>query len=254
MSRPQHSFHADRYGSSLFASLWIEALGEQYPVEVAPFSSCTLELLEELERQINAKPGMALVDLGCGIGGVGLWFARKHLIQLIGIDRCPDAISIANERSVEWGLSKRAKFETGDFCNTGVKSDSADVVISIDAFTATEDIESALREVRRILKPEGVFVFTARELSVKGRHFQSIGPDWRKGLEKNGFSDVCIINRPNVSNLWKNVYSQWLKYESDLRKELLPETVDALIAEAHTGIPSMNENRPWYLIRAAISA
>ena len=254
MSRHQFSFHADRYSSSLFASLWIEALGEQYPVELAPFSSCTFELLEELERQITIKPGMALVDLGCGIGGMALWFARKHQAYLTGIDRCDDAIAIARKRSNEWGLSKKAKFATGDFCNTGVTSSSTDVVLSIDAFTATNDIESALGEVRRILKPQGIFVFTVRELGVKSRHFQSIGSDWGKGLEKHGFRDVVILNRPHISALWKSVYSQWLKYESDLRRELRQETVDALISEAQTGIPSMNENRSWYLIRASVGA
>lgn len=195
-----------------------------------------------------------MVDLGCGIGGAGLWFARKHEVQLVGIDRCGDAIAIATRRAIEWGLSKKATFVIGDFCNTGLASASADVVFSIDAFTATEDIESALGEVRRILKPKGNFAFTARELSVKGRHFPAIGSDWGKGLEKYGFTDISILNRANVSELWKSIYGQWLRYEADLRKEMRSETVDALIAEAHSGIPSMNEDRPWYLIRATVSA
>lgn len=254
MSKQQYSFHADRHGSALFASLWVEALGEQYPAELAPFSSCTFELLEELERQFTITPGATLVDLGCGIGGAGLWFARKHSLQLIGIDRCGDAVAIANQRAIEWGLSQRASFAIGDFCNSGLSSASADIVLSIDAFTATNDIEGALEEVRRILKPGGVFAFTARQLGPEGRHFAAIGEDWVSGLEGNGFADVRVMERHNVSELWKKVYELWLTYETDLRKELLPETVDALIEEANKGIPLTSQSRPWYLIRATMIA
>ena len=254
MSKQQYSFHADRYRSPLFASLWVEAWGEQYPVEVAPFSSCTYQLLQQLEQQLELEPDQVLVDLGCGVGGVGLWLTRKNAVQLIGIDRCDDAIAIAKTRAIEWELSSQASFVVGDFCNTGLASASADAVFSIDAFTAAEDIERALAEVRRILKPKGKFVFTAREPSANGRHFQTIGSDWDRGLEKYGFEDIGIINRTTVSELWKSLYSQWLKNESGLRGELRTETVDALVAEAHKGIPLMNDDRPWYLIGATVHA
>ena len=252
MSKHQSSFHADRYGSPLFASLWTEAWGEQYPAEVAPFSSCTYQLLQQLEQQLKLKENSVLVDLGCGAGGVGLWLARKNTVQLIGIDRCDDAVEIATSRAIEWRLSKRAAFSVGDFCNTGLASASVDAVFSIDAFTAAEDIKGALAEVRRILKPRGRFVFTARQLGVTGRHFPAIGQNWGSGLERLGFDDIDIIKRPNVSELWKSVYDQWLKHETELRRELCRETVDALVEEANQGIPMMNDDRPWYLIRAAL--
>lgn len=254
MSRSQFSFHADRYASALFASLWIDAWGDQYPVEVSPFSSCTHQLLEQLEQQLRLKPDLSLVDLGCGTGGVGLWLARKHKIQLVGVDRCNDAIAIAKNRTIEWELSKKANFVVGDFFNTGLAPASADAVFSIDAFTAAKDIESAFAEIRRVLKSEGDFVFTARELSINGRHYKAIGSDWKKGLEQYGFEDVRIINRPNVSSLWKSLYGQWLKRESSLRKELCAEAVDALVAEAKSGIPLMDDDRAWLLIRATVSA
>ncbi len=250
----QYSYHADRHGSALFASLWVEALGEQYPAELAPFSSCTFELLEELEQQIIFKPCTTVVDLGCGTGGVALWLARKHSLQLTGIDRCGDAVAIAKQRAIEWGVNKRARFAIGDFCDTGLVSSSTDIVLSIDAFTATNDIESALEEVRRILKPRGDFVFTARQLGPKGRHFEAIGEDWASGLERSGFKDVRVMVRPNVSELWRKVYGLWLKHESELQKELLPDTPDALIGEANRGIPLTRDRRPWCLIKATVIA
>lgn len=219
-------------------------------MDLAPFSSCTYQLLRQLEELAGVTPSSVLVDVGCGIGGVALWFAREHGCQVVGIDRCGDAIEIASHRAREWGLSTRARFQTGDFCASGLASASADAMVSVDAFTATDGIEAALAEVRRVLKPGGRFVFTARELREKGRHFKSIGKDWGKALPRYGFEEVHVTVRPNVSELWGSIYKQWLQHESALRKELQAETVDALIKEARSGIPSMSENRNWLLIAA----
>ena len=254
MRDSQYSFHADRWGSSLFASLWVDAWGNQYPVAVAPFSSCTNRLLQKLDQGLVLSPSKVLVDLGCGTGGPGLWLAKKKGVKLIGIDRCRDAISIATDRVVEWELTEPAAFSIGDFSETGLAPAVADAVISIDALPATQDIKIALSEVRRILKPNGAFVFTARELGPNSRHYKDLGFHWSKGLEQMGFDIVSISERPEVSSLWRNLYGQWLKNESGLRRELQEATVDALIEEAQRGIPKMNDERPWYLIKAASGA
>ncbi len=250
MPTTKYSFHADRFGSNLFASLWVKAWGEQYPVQVSPFSSCTHRLLQQLGQQLGLQPGEVLIDLGCGTGGVGLWLAQKQNARLIGVDRCSDAIGIAAKRAPAWDLVHSASFVVGDFCKTGLASAVANAVFSVDAFTATDDIERALSEVRRILRPKGTFVFTTRELISNGRHYEKMKGDWSIGLGQNGFEIRNIQNRSEVSGLWQCLYSQWLKHETELRQELQKETVDALIKEANDGMPKMSDGRPWCLITA----
>ncbi len=174
MTISQCSFHADRFGSSLFAKLWVSAWGDDYPTEVAPFSSCTTRLLHQLDDQLSLSPGDTVVDLGCGTGGVGLWLAQKQRTRLIGLDRCSDATSIATHRTPFWHLDQPAYFVTGVFCQTGLASGVADAVISIDALPAAQDIEGALREIHRILRPNGKLVFTTRELSPTRRHYDGV--------------------------------------------------------------------------------
>jgi len=246
----QYSYHVDRFYSALFASLWVNAWGDRYPVKVAPFSSCTTELLAELENRLGVNAGDVLVDLGCGAGGVGLWLAENQSLRLIGLDRCSDATTLATTRAGEWNLAHPADFVTADFNETGLESASADAVFSVDAFTAAADIQLALTEVKRILKPNGVFVFTARQLTPTGRHFEALGGDWEKGLEEHGFSAISMTTRTGVSALWQSIFNQWLEHEADLRRELQPETVDALVAEARNQLPQMNDERPWLLISA----
>lgn len=252
--KSKYSFHADRLSSALFASLWVKAWGDQYPVEVAPFSSCTNRLLHQLDQQLELNPDHTLVDLGCGTGGVGLWLAQRRGARLIGVDRCDDATSIATSRTAHWELAQPAIFLTGSFYDTGLPAGVANAVISIDALPAAQDIESALSEIRRVLQPNGVLVFTTRQLGSAGRHYEKLGSNWRVGLERNGFEFITCSSRPEVSDLWLALYAQWLEHENSLRNELQTDTVDALISEAREGIPKMSDSRPWYLIKAAASA
>jgi hypothetical protein len=66
-------------GSPLMHRLTAEAMGDQYPAEVQPFSSCGWWLLGEFVAGLRIGPGDTLLDLGCGRGGPGLWLARARL-------------------------------------------------------------------------------------------------------------------------------------------------------------------------------
>ena len=254
VAQTNRSVHADLFNKPLFKSLWIEAWGDDYPIEVAPFSSCTRQLLRQLNQHLKLSAGSVLVDLGCGTGGVGLWLAQKLGVSLIGIDRREDAIAIATRRTSDWAMNEVAAFCVGDFCDTGLAPACADAVISIDALPAAKDIELGLIEVRRTLRPEGCFIFTTREPSPLNKRHAKLGHAWHEGLVRNGFKVVDVWERPEVSDLWRRLYTQWLKHESGLRSELLSETVDGLIAEAHRVTPTLDDCRPWFLIKAIACA
>jgi hypothetical protein len=53
--------HAAVHGSELMRRLWSQALGEEYPAEVEPFSSCTWGLLGQMVAALRLRPGGQLV-------------------------------------------------------------------------------------------------------------------------------------------------------------------------------------------------
>jgi predicted TPR repeat methyltransferase len=90
-----NAFHAARAASDLVTRLYAEAMGEQYPVEVAASSSCDFTLLGTMVTRLCLRPGQVLADIGCGTGGVGLWLARALALRLTGVDVSPTAIELA---------------------------------------------------------------------------------------------------------------------------------------------------------------
>jgi ubiquinone/menaquinone biosynthesis C-methylase UbiE len=242
------------YGKPLYQALWARAWGDQYPADVAPHSSCTKELLDRVQEEVHVPADGTLGDVGCGVGGVGLWLAKVLHARVEGVDCSSRAIEIARQRVAEWELAGRASFTVGDFSRTGLPSASVDAVISIDALPFAADIDAALAETRRILRSSGRLVFTAREAPAGTRRCAELGESWHLALGRNGFELQRAMNRPDVSSLWRRLYEEWTKHEQQLRAELSEETVDMMIEEARENTPRLDEDRPWLLITAVAVA
>jgi methylase of polypeptide subunit release factors len=66
-------------------AIWRAALGEEYPDGADPYSWVSRSELDAISDVVRAT-GQALVDVGCGRGGPGLWVAKATGARLVGID------------------------------------------------------------------------------------------------------------------------------------------------------------------------
>jgi len=145
-----------------------ELAGSGLPPHIEPFSFVTAGLLRCVTQALDLSPGQALVDLGCGRGGPGLWLAREAGAWLTGVDFSPVAVSQAAHRAALFGLAGRARFVVGDLARTGLPDDSADAAVSVDAFHFAADPAAAAREVLRVLRPGRRLVLTGWQPKVPG--------------------------------------------------------------------------------------
>lgn len=122
---------------------WENIAGEEIPA--------TSELATELFSFL--KPGWRILDVGCGTGRLSAEFLRRGC-SVQGIDINKEAIAIA-QRSPE--LS-RASFSVQSATSLLFEDDYFDLVVSqaVLACMVPEDRQCALREMLRVLKPQGL--------------------------------------------------------------------------------------------------
>ena len=104
----------------LHADLWQRAMGNDYPEDVDPSSSCTRSLLAHILEMLALRPGDLLVDLGCGRGGPGLWLARATKARLVGLDFSPKGIALAIRTAERFALTTPSQFRVASFDATGL--------------------------------------------------------------------------------------------------------------------------------------
>jgi ubiquinone/menaquinone biosynthesis C-methylase UbiE len=134
-----------------------------FPPGVEPFSLVPRQGLDRVLTELRLGPGDHLVDLCCGRGGIGLWFASVSGARLTGVDFSPAAIAQASRRAEAFMSRPRASFVVADAADTSLPAKTADAVMCIDALQLVPDKNGLLREVARILRPDGRVVITTWE-------------------------------------------------------------------------------------------
>lgn len=129
----------------------------------------------EIERALlgdRLRPGLRLLDAGCGPGGHLRWAADSGLFETIaGVDLARQAIEIARTRVPE------AMLEVAPVHELPFSSHSFDLVVLHDVLQhiPEEDLPRSLAELGRVLDPAGALVVRTNG----GRRFRRARSDWR---------------------------------------------------------------------------
>jgi SAM-dependent methyltransferase len=105
--------------------------------------------------------GLRVLDLGCGEGYCARAMRRGGAGEVLGIDLSPGMIEAAQaeEQRAPLGIHYRQ----GDACELGLLAGSYfDLVVAVFLFNylTNDAMLACMREVRRLLRPEGRFVFS----------------------------------------------------------------------------------------------
>ena len=96
--------------------------------------------------------GLRVLEIGCGMGTDGAQFAKAGA-DYTGIDLTDAAVELARRRFQVSGL--KGEFRVADAERLDFPNESFDLVYSHGVLHHTPDIEAAVREIHRVLKPGG---------------------------------------------------------------------------------------------------
>jgi SAM-dependent methyltransferase len=109
-------------------------------------------------RLLGDVKGKRVLDLGCGSGQASIVLARMGA-HAIALDASAGQLERAKKRAeaeevrVEWHRSDLADLAF-------LRADSIDVTFSSHALAEVEDLDRVFRQVHRVLRPGGAFVFS----------------------------------------------------------------------------------------------
>jgi ubiquinone/menaquinone biosynthesis C-methylase UbiE len=109
----------------------------------------------------SMRPKGSIIDFGCGAGGPLTCIVQSTEGSGTGCDISEPALEAARGRAKQMGLSDRVSFFRAD-CDAPISlaSNQFDTAISIDVLLHLRDRCEFLRQVNRVLKPGGTFIFT----------------------------------------------------------------------------------------------
>ena len=110
-----------------------------------------------LVREATLEPGERAIDLACGTGDIAFEAARAGA-WVVGLDITPRMIQIARAKTAGEGAgstSSAPAFIVGDMMALPFSAGSADVVTTGYGLRNVPELEPAVREIARVLKPAG---------------------------------------------------------------------------------------------------
>jgi sterol 24-C-methyltransferase len=122
---------------------------------------CLLEYEHEIARNLNARPGMKILDIGCGIGGPARAIARYSGASVTGLNICHYQVNRAKELTKLCGLQDLVTFKQGDYHKMEFPNNTFDGLYALESTCYAKKPVDVYKEVHRVLKPGAMFVDSA---------------------------------------------------------------------------------------------
>jgi sarcosine/dimethylglycine N-methyltransferase len=216
----------------------------------------TVETMAGWLPPLNAQS--AVLDLGSGYGG-----SARYLVQRFGCQvTCLNLSEVQNQtnrqQTAKAGLTERIEVIDGSFEDLSfAKPASYDVVWSQDAILHSGQRERVLREVDRVLKPGGHFIFTDPMQSddcpsellapvLQRIHLSSLGSPgfYRRMAAALGWEEVRWLDLlPDLTQHYTRVREEVCAREAEILKVCSAEYIERMKAGLQHWIDAGRANR-----------
>jgi cyclopropane-fatty-acyl-phospholipid synthase len=110
-----------------------------------------------IAAKLRLEPGMSVLDIGCGWGGLGLTLAEDYGVKVHGVTLSTEQLAVAERRARERGLGDRVRFTLTDYRDLRGPFDR---IVSVGMFehVGAPNYLAYFEQVRDLLRPDGIAV------------------------------------------------------------------------------------------------
>ena len=123
-------------------------------------------LLNTIIKEAALTKNNTIIDIGCGSGEYIKTLEEKRFRQTYGIDFSKEMLKSAKKNTSNTPLS------IGDLENTAIKNKKIDTIIMISVLQYISGYKKTLKEMHRILKPEGKLIIQV--INLKGQNIKNM--------------------------------------------------------------------------------
>ena len=165
---------------------------------------------ERLLRLVDVKEKQNYLEVGCGIGAMSKHVAEKYLLNVTGIDVDPEQIQLAQESTA--GVPN-IRFLEADATDLPFQDEDFDIVLSFGVMHHIANWLDALKEIGRVLKPRGYFIYYDLVYPDRASRIWSAGT--ARSIARNyGFPTVRALNsfvsQNNLSTLHSSLSKRYM--------------------------------------------
>lgn len=111
--------------------------------------------INDLVTLFEKAEGKKVINCGCGAGTWSIPLAKLGY-EVTNFDLSHEAIKLTKERFLKENF--KGNFKEGDLRAIDYEDDTFDIVVSFGVLEHFEDVEPVIKEMIRILKPNGIFL------------------------------------------------------------------------------------------------
>jgi 2-polyprenyl-3-methyl-5-hydroxy-6-metoxy-1,4-benzoquinol methylase len=112
---------------------------------------------DHIVSSLPSREKSTFLDAGCGDGAHTIRLARRGY-PVVALDFSEHILRIARANVTASGLAHRVKFEHGSLLNLPVPDSSFDFVLCWGVLMHIPEVEKAISELARVLRPSGVLI------------------------------------------------------------------------------------------------
>ncbi len=174
-SKKNVAHHYD-IGNELY-KLMLDAEHMQYSCAYFPNDDMTLAEAQEaklahIAAKLNLKPGLKVLDIGCGWGGMAIFLASRADVHVTGITLSEEQLALARERAEAAGVADKVTFELVDYRDLAASGATFDRIVSVGMFehVGVPQFETYFRACADMLAEDGcMLMHTIGRMGPPGR-------------------------------------------------------------------------------------